>query len=79
MTLYELTQSMTIQGNIEIKVFDADGRETDARFFPDEYDFDTTTHDADDIEDLRVTYMYTTKSYDGTPWLTIELTEDERS
>jgi hypothetical protein len=77
MTLYDLTQSMTIQGNIEIKIFDADDTHTDSRFFPDEYDFDTTTHDADDIEDLEVTYMYTTKSYDGTPWLTIEVKEND--
>jgi hypothetical protein len=76
MTLYELTQSIIIQGNIEIKIFGAYDRELDTRFYPDEYDFDTTTHDASDIEDFEVTYMYTTKSCDGTPWLTIEIRDE---
>jgi hypothetical protein len=68
---------MTIQGNIEVKIFDTEDHQLDVRFFPDEYDFDTTTHDADDIEDYEVTYMYTTKSYDGTPWLTIEVRQED--
>lgn len=77
MTLYHLTQSMTIQGNIEVKVFDADGAELDARFFEGEYDFNTNCCDASDIEDLKVWYMYATKSCDGTEWLTIELIKED--
>jgi hypothetical protein len=77
MTLYDLTNVTTLQGNIEVKVFDAEGSEKEARFYRDQDDFTPHWCDAEDIEDLQVTYIYTTKSCDCTAWLVIELQEDE--
>lgn len=75
MTLYDLSTSILIQGNVAIKVFDESGNEYDSRFYPEQFDFDTNCCDAYELEDLEVTYMYPTKSYDGTPWLVIEVAE----
>lgn len=76
MTLYDMANSMTIQGNIEVKVFDFEG-ELESRFFRDQDDFVPHWTDCEDIEDLTVTYMYAHKSYDGSVWLTIELTKED--
>ena len=72
MTLYELTNSMTIQGNICIKIFDLDGREHERRIFKDQDDFTTYHVNADDLDNLEITYMYAYRDY-CEAWLTIEL------
>jgi hypothetical protein len=77
MTLYELCDNITIQGNIELKVFDSEGTEFDSHFFREEYEFHITYTAYTELEDLQVSYMYTTKSYDGTVWLVIEVTKEE--
>lgn len=72
MTLYELTNSMTIQGNICIKIFDLDGREHERRIFKDRDDFTTYHAGADDLDDLEIIYMYAGREHCET-WLNIEL------
>lgn len=73
MTFYELTTTITLQGNIEVKIFNNQGDEIENRFFRDLDDFNINCTDTDDLEDCEVTYIYCTKSADGTPWLTIEV------
>lgn len=73
MTLYELVNSTTIQGNIEIRVFDQDNTEIESRVFRDQDDFNPKYRDCDDIEDCDILFIYCHKSPDGTPWLTIEV------
>ena len=75
MTFYELTTSLTLQGNIEVKVFDADGDLKESRCFRDLNDFSCTCTDTNDLEECEVTYMYATKSADGEAWLVIEIAE----
>lgn len=77
MTLYELTNSMTIQGNICVTIYDANGKETDRRFYYDLSDFVTYHEDADDLDDFVVTYIYADRAIDGGAWLNIELQENE--
>ena len=77
MTLYDLTQSMTIQGNIRIHVFDANGSEKEIRSAADQDDFSPHLADMDDIEDLTVTYIYPTKEVGGMAWLNIEVAEED--
>lgn len=77
MTLYDLTNTATIQGNIEIKIFDQDGNEKESRFYRDQDDFTPFYEDCSDIEDCDIIYIYCTKSCDGAPWLVIEITRDE--
>ena len=77
MTLHQLTNAMTIQGNVEIKIFAEDGTEIERRFLRDLYDFNCTCEDCDDIEDLEITYMYATKSLDSEAWLAIELLKED--
>lgn len=77
MTLYELCDNITIQGNIELKVFDQEGNELDSYFFRDEYEFNITYTEHTELEDLPVSYMYTQKSYDGTAWFVIEVTRED--
>ena len=72
MTLYELTNSMTIQGNIFIKIFDLDGREHERRFFRNHDDFTTYRVGADDLDDLEIIYMYASRE-NAAIWLNIEL------
>ncbi len=75
MTLYNLTQSMTIQGNIEIAVFDAEGNEKERHFIRNS---DDLCYDGiDEFEDLKVTFMFPSKGYDGSVWLNIEVQEEE--
>ncbi len=75
MTLYDLTTSFLIQGNISVKVFDEAGSEIESRFYRDQDDFDTNCTDAFELEDFEVTYMYPSKACDGTPWLVIEVSK----
>lgn len=75
MKLYDLVNSMTIQGNIEVAVFDADGSEKDRHFIRNSDDL--CYDDIDDFEDLKVTFMFPNKSCDGTVWLNIEVQEEE--
>ena len=75
MTLYDLTNSMTLQGNICITVFDPDGREKERRYFRDQDDFTTYHVDADDLDDLEVSYIYPAHSYPERAWLHIDLQE----
>ena len=77
MTLYDLANTTTIQGNIEIKIFNADGIETECRFYRDQDDFNPLYNDCDDVEEYEVSYIYPRKSADGTTWLTIEIVLDE--
>lgn len=75
MTLYELTNTVTVQGNIEIRIFDTNGNEKESRYFRDQDDFNTRYEDSDDLDDFTITYIYHSRGYDGTPWLVIEITE----
>jgi len=75
MTLYDLSSSILIQGNVAVKVFDESGSEKESRFYHEQSDFDTNCCDAYELEDLEVTYIYPSKATDGTPWLVIEVTE----
>ena len=75
MKLYELCSAIIIQGNIELKVFDEEGNEKEARTYRDQFDFDTNTTDAFELEDLEVIYMYPMDAYDRKPWLVIEVRE----
>lgn len=77
MNFYEFTTTFTLQGNIEIKVFDAEGNELESRCFQDLSDFDCTCTDTNDLEDCEVTYMYATKSADGEAWMVIEVAKVE--
>ena len=76
MTLYELSDSLTLQGNIEIKVFDDAGTETESRKFQDMAGFHSLM-DAPDLEHYDVTYMYAIADTTGATWLVIEITEDK--
>ena len=76
MTLYELSDSLALQGNIEIKVFDDTDTESESRNFRDMDGFHTLM-DAPDLEHYDVTYMYATKGPDGTEWMVIEVKEEE--
>lgn len=73
MTLYDLTSTTTVQGSVEIKVFDEHGSEKESRFFRDQDDFSCYMNDCDDIENYTINYIYPSKSYDGAVWLIIEL------
>jgi hypothetical protein len=75
MTLFDLSFSILIQGNVAVKVFDESGNEKESRFYSGQSDFDTNCCDAFELEDLEVTYIYPSKAPDGTPWLVIEVTE----
>lgn len=77
MTLYDLANACTLQGNIEIKVFDGDGNELESRFVRDETGFECSFTNTDDLEDCEVSYMHATKSLDGTEWLVVEVVKEE--
>lgn len=76
MTLYELTNQITLQGNIEVIVFDEKGNEKETRFIPDVDDLDVYCYDIDDLEELEVKYMYAKKEF-GIYKMVIEITEEE--
>ena len=79
MTLYELADNVTIQGNIEIIKFENDlvaniwsiSETTDLRI-----DF-YSLEDFEGVEDLEVTYIYNSKNEDGTSWVVIEVAAEE--
>ena len=77
MTLYELCEEITLQGNIELKVFDQEGNEKTAHFFHDETDFHIAYTEHTDLEDLPVSFIYPTKGYNGSVWLVVEVTEED--
>lgn len=76
MTLYELCNNITLQGNIEIKLFAPDGTELESLLFPDEWDFNITYY-RPELEDLEVSYIYPTRGHNGTNWLTIEIIKED--
>lgn len=76
MTLYELSDSLALQGNIEIKVFDDTDTESESRKFRDMDGFHTLMN-APDLEYYDVTYMYANTDAFGTAWLVIEVREEE--
>ena len=78
MKLYELADTVTLQGNIIIKVFDGEGNEKESRFVRDSGGFDCAFDDADDLEDCEVSYMYPEKGI-GTAWLVIEVIQDKEA
>lgn len=75
MTLYELCNCVTLQSNIEIKIFDPELSEKESRFFRDQDDFSCMCTDCEDVEDYEVSFMYSRKSCDGTVWFVIEVVE----
>ena len=75
MKLYDLVNAMTIQGNIEIAVFDADGEEIERETFPCADDLSYC--DIAEYEDLEVTYMFPNSTSTGRAWLTIEVQKEE--
>lgn len=77
MTLYELCDCITIQGNIILKVFDEHGDEIENHYYREQYEFNIAYTDQPDLDEAHVTYMYSVKSYDGISWLVIELTREE--
>lgn len=76
MTLYDLSCACTLQGNIEIKVFNQAGEELESRCAREQVSFECVFTNTDDLEDCEVSYMYATKSADGTEWLVIELVQE---
>lgn len=77
MTLYELCEEITIQGNIEIKVFDTAGNEVENHFFREEYDFHIAYTEHAELEDLQVSFMYAQKGIGGIVWFVIEVTQED--
>lgn len=76
MTLYDLCNNISLQGNIEVKVFDLAGNELETHLFMDEWQFQITyTHP--ELEDLYVSYIYATRGRNGTIWTTIEITKED--
>ena len=73
MTFYELTTAITLQSNVELVIYDSRGDELERRYFRDQDDFSTGYTDTEDLEECEVTYIYCTKSCDGTPWLVVEM------
>ena len=77
MTLYELCDYITLQGNIELKVFASNGDEKMSYYYHDESDFHIRYTDQTDLEDTVVSYMYASKSCTGTAWFVIEVTKED--
>jgi len=75
MTLYDLTNEITLQGDICIKVFDPDGNEKETRHFYEQTDFNTYCENADDLDDLEVSFIYPLHAIGGGSWVCIELQE----
>lgn len=75
MKLYELTLTydVTLQGNIEIKVFDTDHNELESRFFLNNDGLSCSCDGLTDIEDSEIWYIYAERGHDGTPWLVVEV------
>ena len=76
MKLGDLYNAITIQGDVEIKVFDSDGNEEETRRFHDT-DICCICACTSDLEDLEVAYVYAASDKNGTPRMVIEVTKDE--
>ena len=74
MKLGDLCNAITIQGDVEIKVFDSDGNEEETRCT---HNIDLRYTYTSDLEDLEVTYVYAASGKNGTPRMVIEVTKDE--
>lgn len=60
MTLYELMNAVTVQGHVEIKLFDERGDQKDSAFY--EYVEDLSSVELPDgWEDYEVTFLYSEK------------------
>ena len=75
MKLNEVAQAITLQGNIEIKIFDDQGNEKESRLFQDLDNFDCASAHCTDLEGFEVTHMYATKNIFGTHRMVIEVKE----
>lgn len=60
MTLYDLVNTVTLQGDICITVF-VNGHEKERRYLDDMADVNCYCDDLDDLEDLQVIYMYASR------------------
>ena len=56
MKLYDLVNNVTVQSNIELRVFNEDGEQKDTFFF--NYCEDLSSQDIEEYEDYEVTYIY---------------------
>lgn len=77
MTLYDLANATTIQGNVEVAVIE-DGLVQRHYFY---HNCDDLAHagfdcEAEDIDEMEVVYIYPDKASDGRIWLVIEVTEE---
>lgn len=77
MTLYELCEEITLQGNIELKIFNQEGNEINSNFFHDETDFHISYTEHTNLEELPVSFIYPTKGYNGAVWLVIEVVKED--
>ena len=77
MTFYELTNSMTIQGNIEIALFDESYNELDREYFPNEDDFYSHSFCDGEYDDCEVRFMFPQQTSNGISYLVIELVKEE--
>lgn len=83
MKLYELMNTVTIQGHVEIKLFEADGEEKDSAFYENVDDL-ATVEIPDGWDDYEVTFLYSQR-FERKHWkyveqaslLTIEVVADE--
>jgi hypothetical protein len=69
---------MTVQGDIEITVYDTIFREKETRQFRDQDDFTTALNDANDLDDFEVIGIYTRESFPVSTWLCIDVQEPEQ-
>ena len=85
MTLYDLANDLTIEGNVEIKRFKDD---IETGLWEMKYTDDLGSSlrwiegfegfgDFEGVEDLKVNFIYSTKKDDGEAWLVIEVLEEE--
>jgi hypothetical protein len=73
MTLYDLMSSMTLQGNIEIRVMNDDGEAVKTEYFDSVDDLECCEiFRLEDMENLEVQYMYAENAC-----MVIELEETE--
>lgn len=77
MTFYELTNSMTIQGNIEIALFNEKWDELEREYFPNEDDFYSNSFCDGEYDDCEVRFMYAQQTDNGIGYLVIELVKEE--
>ena len=69
MTLYELVNSITIQGNVRLSIFEDDSeKSTDYKGT-----YDLSDEDIEEFEDMMVTYMF----YGDDGFMHIELEKSE--